>query len=189
MQQEIPPADDKNTAWDQKLDLSGENFGFGPTSQSSLPPTTVPQQKSGSRRTCLLAIVGLLTVCVLICICGGLLLYQTRELVLVNFYHQILQDQTLNAVEINLICAGSQAETFHRAFLQRYPHRPVIKIETSEIDDDTNQVQIEGTIEYEGQTSDYLAIYTIDTEGDFLYVFGCISEIEQVLPPLIPYFG
>ena len=183
MQQEIPPpSDDQSNAWRQQLDLSGENYGFG--------PVDAQQQPKRSSRTCLLAVIALVVGCSLICVCGGFFAYQARELVLVSFYHQVLSDQNLNALELNVICGNnSQAEVFHQAFVEKYPQDTKITIKQSEIDDDTNQVKIVGTLEYEGQTSDYIAVYTIDPDGDFLYVMGCISEIHQIEPPLVPLLG
>ncbi len=182
MQQEIPPpSDDQSSAWRQQLDLSGENYGFG--------PADTQQQPKRSGRTCLLAVIALVVGCSLICVCGGFFAYQARELVLVSFYHQVLNDQNLDALDLDVICNQSQAEIFHQAFVEKYPQGTKITIQQSEIDNDTNQVEIVGTLEYAGQTSDYSAIYTINPDGDFLYIMGCISEINQIEPPLVPLLG
>lgn len=191
MQQEIPPSDDKNTAWDQRLDLSGDNFGFGPTSPNQYQPTMQPQpSRSSNRRPCLLIAGGLVMVCLIVCACLGYFVYQGREIALVLGYQQFLaQNQAQDVIESQLICPNSQAERFHEAFIELYPGKVEIDAPTTTLDGDTHQVRLEGMMTHNGETVDYEAIFTIDPDGEFLYVFGCISEIKQILPPLIPPLG
>lgn len=147
-----------------------------------------PPKRNKTLRNCLI-IMGVVFVCIaFVCICFVAVLYQAREVVPATFWVLLAGSDSLdNASTMNVVCAGSQAERFTENFQTRYPGPISIEINNSgtTYDSDNNQVTLKGTMTSGGESQPYEAIFTIDTEGDdFMYLFGCISQIDQVSPPL-----
>jgi hypothetical protein len=146
-----------------------------------------PKRRSGLR-TCLI-IFGVIFGCIaIVCVCAGVVAYQAREtfppIMWAAFAGQenLLQD----AVDMGLVCKGSQAESFTQRFLRAYPGKVQIQVtgNTTESVGTAKQVRLTGTLTYNGLSRSYEAIFTISDQQKFFVLFNCISNIQQLSPSL-----
>ncbi len=161
---------------------SNYNFGQGDFTFG----TPAQPKKSNTARNCLI-IGGVVFACIAICcLCVGAVMYNARETVPPLMWTQLTQQDMLdNASELNVVCEGSQAESFTRDFVESYPGTVEFSIDDETIiDEDANQVTIKGTMQHAGEVLPYEAVFTINPDDKFFLIFGCISHINQISPPL-----
>lgn len=162
-------------------DLFGGQYNFG---QADNPFGAPPVAEKPKRRfrTCLI-ITGVLFACVAIsCLCLVFAASQFKEQIPPTFWIALAGQGNLDQIEsYNLVCPGSQAETFTRQFVQRYPNNVSISVTGTSTTSDT-VVRLTGTLEYGGQSSPYEAIFTLGSDEKFFGFFDCIENIQQVSP-------
>lgn len=174
------------------------NFAQGPMDNQTpfgydfgTPIPTEQPRRSGFRRTLLLGCGFLSFVVIACCACIFGTTYFFREAVPATLWIQMATDNgevldLSDAVELNVVCEGSQAELFTQRFLETYPGDVTIEFEdNTQLSGDDNTVGFEGTFTYNGETFPYEATFHINPDGDGVLPFvGCIERIDQFSPPL-----
>ena len=183
------------------------NYGQGFSNQPT-PAYYPPPKKSNTGRNCLIAFLafsGLVVVaCIGLAVAGGFLVKQVIEEVVDEFGNTLIATTwtaSLSTGEFDeIVCAGSDAETYSLQFVEDNPNIIFFDINTIEEDSNADKVYLSGVLSYRSDsatptgvgtptpthTRDYTAtFYFKDRQNDSsgLSTFGlkCIDRIEGSL--------
>lgn len=158
-------------------------YGYGYNQWGDQPV----QKKPKTFRNCVLIFLGLSLICIIICCVGMFVIFQQDETMIATWGGMATAGSANRAVDVGVVCEGSQAAAFSEEFQLFYGSN--VEITMNEFGNNEGLFGngegylVTGTLIHDNESFDYSAIFIMGDGNGMFGIFGnCIEGITQLSP-------